>query len=69
MKSKYTKKEFKKVEWFIENKNKISRTRRNWYLTGMEERYSDFISYDKYGYFEHFNSAGVETLAVKRNKR
>ena len=49
---KHTKKEFKqKIEWFIENKNIISRTRRNWYLSGMEERYSDFVPYNKYGYY------------------
>ena len=49
---KHTKKDFKqKVEWFIANKNKISRTRRDWYLAGMEERYGDFVSYSKYGYY------------------
>jgi hypothetical protein len=49
---KHTKKEFKeKVEWFIENKSKISRTRRRWYLNGMQERYAHFIPYKKYGYY------------------
>ena len=48
----HTKKEFKqKVKWFIENKNKISRTRRNWYLNGMEERYKEFVPYEKYLYY------------------
>jgi hypothetical protein len=50
MNRKHTKKEFKhKIEWFIANKNTLSRTRRNWYISGLEERYIDFISYEKYG--------------------
>jgi hypothetical protein len=52
MMRKHTKKEFKqKVEWFIANKNRMSRRRKSWALEGMEERYSDFISYEKYGYY------------------
>ena len=49
---KHTKKQFKqKVEWFISNKNRMSRTRREWCLNGMEERYVNFIPYEKYGYY------------------
>jgi hypothetical protein len=49
---KHTKQEFKqKVEWFINNKNRMSRCRRCWAISGMEERYSDFLSYKKYGYY------------------
>jgi hypothetical protein len=49
---KHTKKEFKqKVEWFISNKNRMSRRVRSWALEGMEGRYSDFIPYEKYGYY------------------
>ena len=45
-----TKKEFKqKVAWFIANKNRMSRCRQKWALAGMEERYSDFVPYEKYG--------------------
>lgn len=49
---KHTKQEFKqKVEWFITNKNRMSRCRRSWAISGMDERYTQFISYKKYGYY------------------
>jgi hypothetical protein len=50
MKSEPTKKEFKKkIKWFLENKDSMTRCRRNWYLEALGERYEDFIPYKKYG--------------------
>ncbi len=67
---KFTKKEFKqKIEWFIENKNVISRTRRNWYLSGMEERYSDFVPYKKYGYYGEGVKEYINDKILKRMEK
>lgn len=45
----HSKKEFKKkLDWLVEHRHSISRTRLSWYLNGMEERYSDFVPYGKY---------------------
>lgn len=47
---KHTKKEFnQKVEWFIANRKRMSRRQQRWALAGMEERYIDFVPYEKYG--------------------
>lgn len=52
MTNKYSKKAFKKkVKWFLENKNNIKRSRRTWYMESLEERYGDFVPYNKYGYY------------------
>lgn len=46
---KNSKKAFKqKVKWFLENKNRIDKCRRSWYIDAMEERYGDFVPYNKY---------------------
>jgi len=70
---KHTKKEFKqKVEWFIANKNRMSRQRRIWALEGMEERYSDFIPYEKYGRYgegvREYISDKISNMMRKREK-
>ena len=66
----HTKKEFKeKVKWFITNKNKMSRQRRSWALKGMEERYSDFIPYEKYGYYGDGVAEYINDQIAKRVKK
>jgi protein tyrosine phosphatase len=70
----YTKKDFKeKVKWFITNKNKMSRQRREWALAGMDERYIDFIPYNKYGRYgdgmvEYINAQIVKKMEKMQNK-
>jgi hypothetical protein len=67
---KHTKKEFKqKVEWFISNKKNMSSARRKWALEGMEERYSDFISYEKYGCYGDGMIEYINDQIVKRMER
>lgn len=67
---KHTKKEFKqKVEWFIANKNRMSRQRRSWVLSGMQERYSDFIPYEKYGYYGDSVAEYINDQIAKRMKK
>jgi glycine/serine hydroxymethyltransferase len=71
MTRKHTKKEFKhKVEWFIANKYRMSRQRRNWTISGMEHRYSDFLPYEKYGYYgdgmvEYINNQITKKMTSK----
>jgi hypothetical protein len=70
MMRKHTKKEFKqKVEWFIANKSRMSFQRRSWALEGMEERYSDFISYEKYGYYGDGVAEYINDQIVKKMKK
>lgn len=67
---KHTKKDFKqKVEWFIANKNRMSFRRRSWALNGMEERYSDFIPYEKYGYYGDGVAEYINDQISKRMKK
>ena len=67
---KHTKKEFKqKVEWFIANKNRMSFQRRGWALNGMEESYSDFIPYEKYGYYGDCIAEYINDQIAKRIKK
>lgn len=50
MERKIKRKDFKKkIEWLLDNKDKISRCRRNFYMDALGERYGDFIPYEKYG--------------------
>ena len=67
---KHTKKEFKqKVDWFINNKNNISRIRRCWFISGLEERYSQFLNYDKYGYYGDGMVEYINNRIIKKKKR
>lgn len=67
---KHTKKEFKsKVDWFILNKKKMSSQRRTWALNGMEERYGDFIPYEKYGYYGDGIVEYINDIIRKRMKK
>ena len=63
---KHTKKEFKqKVDWFIVNRKRMSKRRQRWALNGMEERYSDFVPYEKFG---RYGEGVVEYISDKISK-
>lgn len=66
---KVTKKKFiQKVDWFIDNKSRMSRSRRRWYLDALEERYVDFIPYEKYGYYGEGIDEYVNDRICKRKR-
>lgn len=66
----HTKKEFKqKVDWFIANRKRMSKRRQRWALNGMEERYSDFIPYERYGYYGDGIAEYINDQIAKRMRK